>query len=56
MVDGRELLTVFRQWTQKEFKVSFSNIDIINEMTEIPKEIDSLIVQLQNPDGLKLKP
>lgn len=54
MIDGRELLTVFRQWTQKEFKVSFSNDEIINQMDALPEEIDALISQLQKPEELKI--
>lgn len=54
MVDGRELLTVFRHWTQTDFKISFSNTDIINEMENIPTEINSLIEQLRKPEELKI--
>jgi predicted ATP-dependent endonuclease of OLD family len=55
MVDGRELLTAFRRWTEENFKISFSNTDIINEMENIPTELDLLIEQLRNPEELKIK-
>jgi predicted ATP-dependent endonuclease of OLD family len=54
MIDGRELLTAFNRWTQTEFNVSFSHTDIINEMENIPAEMDSLIEQMKKPEELKI--
>jgi predicted ATP-dependent endonuclease of OLD family len=55
IIDGRKLLTAFRHWTETEFKVSFSYTDIINEMENIPAEIDALIEQLRKPEELTIQ-
>ena len=54
MCDGRELLKSIRQWVQNEYKVSFSNSELIDAMDEIPDEIYSLLMQLTKPNELKI--
>ncbi len=53
MCDGRELLKTVRQWIQKEYKVSFSDSELIEAMDKIPDEINSLLIQLTKPNELK---
>ena len=53
MCDGRELLKTIRQWIQKEYKVSFSDSELIEAMDKIPDEINSLLIQLTKPNELK---
>jgi predicted ATP-dependent endonuclease of OLD family len=55
MCDGRELLKTIRQWIQKDYKVSFSNSELIEAMDKIPDEINSLLIQLTKPDELKIQ-
>lgn len=54
MCDGRELLKAIRQWIQKDYKVSFSNSELIEAMDKIPNEIHSLLIQLTKPEELKI--
>lgn len=54
MCDGRELLKAIRQWVQKDYKVSFSNSELIEAMDKIPDEIHSLLIQLTKPEELKI--
>ena len=55
MCDGRELLKSIRQWIQKEYKVSFSDSELIDAMDKIPDEINSLLIQLTKPNELKIE-
>ncbi len=55
MCDGRELLKSIRQWIQKEYKVSFSDGELIEAMDKIPNEIQSLLIQLTKPNELKIE-
>jgi predicted ATP-dependent endonuclease of OLD family len=55
MCDGRELLKSISQWIQSEYKVSFSNPELIEAMDKIPDEIHSLLIQLTKPDELKIE-
>ncbi len=55
MSDGRELLKSIRRWVQEDYKVSFSNSELIDSMVEIPKEIHAMLVQLTKPEELKNK-
>ena len=54
MCDGRALLKTIRQWIQKDYKLSFSNSELIEAMDKIPDEINSLLIQLTKPDELKI--
>ncbi len=54
MCDGRELLKSIRQWVQNDYKVSFSNSELIDAMDKIPDEIHSLLMQLTKPNELKI--
>ena len=54
MCDGRELLKSIRQWIQNEYKLSFSNSELIDAMDKIPDEIYSLLMQLTKPNELKI--
>ena len=55
MCDGRELLKSIRQWIQSDYKVSFSNSELIKAMDKIPDEINSLLIQLTKPNELKIE-
>ena len=55
MCDGRELLKTIRQWVQQDYKVSFSNNELIETMDKIPDEIYSLLIQLTKPEELKIQ-
>ena len=55
MCDGRELLKTIRQWIQQDYKVSFSNNELIETMDKIPDEIHSLLIQLTKPEELKIQ-
>ena len=55
MCDGRELLKTIRQWVQQDYKVSFSNNELIETMDKIPDEIHSLLIQLTKPEELKIQ-
>ncbi len=55
MCDGRELLKTIRQWIQQDYKVSFSNSELIEAMDKIPEEIHSLLIQLTKPEELKIQ-
>ena len=54
MCDGRLLLKAIRQWVDTDFRVSFSNDELIDEMEKIPAEIEMLLQQLTKPDELKI--
>ena len=54
MCDGGELLKSIRQWIQNEYKLSFSNSELIDAMDKIPDEIYSLLMQLTKPNELKI--
>ncbi len=56
MSDGRELLKALRRFISDEYKVSFSNDELIEAMAAIPAEIRSLLSKLTKPDELRLKP
>ena len=55
MCDGRELLKTIRRWIQQDYKVSFSNNELIETMDKIPDEIHSLLIQLTKPEELKIQ-
>lgn len=54
MIDGRVLLKRIRRWVQEEYKVSFTNEEIIYQMDNVPQEIFSLVSLLSNPAQLAL--
>jgi predicted ATP-dependent endonuclease of OLD family len=54
MCDGRELLKAIRTWIQKDYKISFSNSELIEAMDKIPDEMNSLLIQLTKPEELKI--
>jgi predicted ATP-dependent endonuclease of OLD family len=56
MCDGRELLSSLRRFIGDEYKVLFSNNELIEAMSAIPAEIMSLLNKLTKPDELRLKP
>jgi hypothetical protein len=53
MCDGRELLKSIRRWLEVDYKVSFTDVELIDTMSEIPGEINSLLLQLLKPEELK---
>lgn len=52
MCDGRELLKEIRKWIQEEFRLSFSNEELIQNLSEIPKEIDDILFRISHPETL----
>ncbi|WP_448518439.1 ATP-dependent nuclease [Rhodoflexus sp.] len=48
MCDGRKLLKNLRQWVEKNFRVSFTDDEIIDKMEVLPKEIAELLNKIIN--------
>lgn len=46
MCDGKLLLKSIRKWLETDFKVSFSNEDVIEQMETIPQEIQILLEKI----------
>lgn len=55
MCDGRELLKDMRNWLANEFKISFSNNELINCMDMPHHDIKELIEIIAKPDQLLIK-
>lgn len=53
MSDGRELLRSIRRWLQDDYKISFSDSELIDSMPEIPGEINELLSMLLRPEELR---
>lgn len=49
MVDGRELLKSFRKWVQDNYRVSFSNQELIEEINEIHLDLQTVIKLIAEP-------
>lgn len=49
MVDGRELLKSFRKWVQDNYRVSFSNQELIEEINEIHPDLQTVIKLIAEP-------
>lgn len=56
MCDGRELLRSIRKWLEDDYKISFTDSELVDAMPQIPGEIQSLLEQLLRPEELKNHP
>jgi predicted ATP-dependent endonuclease of OLD family len=52
MVDGRELLKSFRKWVQEEYRVSFTHQELIDEISEIHPDLQTVIKLIAEPELL----
>jgi predicted ATP-dependent endonuclease of OLD family len=55
MCDGRKLLKNLKTWIQDNYRVSFTDTEIIEAMQDIPTEIDELLKKLTKPELLKIE-
>lgn len=54
MCDGRELLKSVRRWLQDDFKISFSDTELIDAIIVVPEDITNLIGKLCSPEELMI--